>query len=275
MRYRLFLFLVTAFFVTMNVLLWRSEFGGRGHMGSPVPLEVVWEKILTCPDNSFLEIRHKGFKLGRAHWSASVGEEQGTARITTDELPPEGMIKQLSGYRLDFDGNVAIDALSRLRFTSKLSLDTNQNWQEFVLTLTLKPFTWQVRASEVLQNVTLTSEDDEGHSDRVFTFSQLRNPEKLLGEVGGAALPAALTAFGVRWPAQTPGRTNNNMALGLEWQARNDWLTIGSNPVRVYRLEARLFDRYRAVLFVSPVGEILRVELPDEIVLMNDALTNL
>ena len=65
------------------------------------------------------------------------------------------------------------------------------------------------------------------------------------------------------------------MTLGLKWEARNDRLTIGSNPVRVYRLEARLFDRYRAILFVSPVGEILRVELPDDILLTNDALSNL
>lgn len=273
MRYRFFLFLVTVFFVTMNVLLWHSEFGGGGQVGSTVPLELVWEKILTCPDNSFLEIRHKGRKVGHAHWAANLGEDPSANKVTADELPPEGMIKQLTGYRLDFDGGVSIDPLSRLGFNTRLVLDTNQNWQEFHLTLKLKPFLWQVRASEPLQNVILTSEDDDGHSERTFTFADLRNPDKLLADVGGAALPAALAAFGVRWPAQGAGRTNN-MALGLEWQARNDWLRVGSNPVRVYRLEAQLFDRYRAALFVSPVGEILRVELPDEIVLMNEGLMN-
>jgi hypothetical protein len=29
------------------------------------------------------------------------------------------------------------------------------------------------------------------------------------------------------------------------------------------------------VFFVSPVGELLRVELPDDVVLMNEALINL
>ena len=41
MRYKLYLLLVTAFFVTMNVLLWRSEFGGRGRFGTPLPPETV------------------------------------------------------------------------------------------------------------------------------------------------------------------------------------------------------------------------------------------
>jgi hypothetical protein len=271
MRYRLFLFFVTGFFITMNVLLWRSEFGANGQMGSVVPPELVWERLLTCPDNSFLEIRRKGSKIGDARWMAKVGEEANSSQLMTDELPPEGMIKQLGGYELDFDGGVALEALSRLRFTSNLKLDTNQNWQEFTLTITLKPFSWKVKASEALQNVTLTTEDDEGHSERVFKFTDLQNPGKLLREVGGAAFPAAMAAFGVGFPPLGTGRTNN-AALGLQWQARNDWLTIGSNPVRVYRLETRLFDRYHAVLFVSPVGEILRVELPDEVVLMNDAL---
>jgi hypothetical protein len=42
--------------------------------------------------------------------------------------------------------------------------------------------------------------------------------------------------------------------------------------VRAYRLKTRILDRYDIVIFVSRVGEILRVELPDEIVLTNDQL---
>ena len=56
---------------------------------------------------------------------------------------------------------------------------------------------------------------------------------------------------------------------------REDWLKLGRNPIRVFRIEAKLFDRFRAVFFVSPLGELLRVELPDDVVLMNDALINL
>ena len=44
--------------------------------------------------------------------------------------------------------------------------------------------------------------------------------------------------------------------------------------MRAYRLQARLLDRYQARIFVSRVGEILRVDLPDEVVLLNDQLAN-
>jgi hypothetical protein len=42
--------------------------------------------------------------------------------------------------------------------------------------------------------------------------------------------------------------------------------------VRVYHLQARLFDRYHIKVTVSRVGEILRVDLPDDWVLVNEAL---
>src|SRR5262245_10696628 len=183
MRYRFFLLVVTAFFITMNVLLWRSEFGARHRYGAPVPAETVWEKVLTCPDNSFLEIRHKGGKIGRAAWTANIGEALSSSKILNDELPPEGMIQQLAGYTLDFDGNVTLEELSRARFHCNLKLDTNQNWQELTLKVSLRPFSWAVHASEPLQTVTLTAEDDEGRNERVLTFADLRSPDKLLREL--------------------------------------------------------------------------------------------
>lgn len=272
MRYRIFFLAVAAFFITMNVLLWRAEFGAHGYPGAPVPPEAIWEKVLTCPDNSFLEIRHKGNRVGHAHWSASIGEELATGKAATDELPPEGMIHRLSGYTLDFGGNVALGELSRLRFDCLLKLGTNQNWREFNLKLTLKPFLWELHASEPAQQLRFTMEDDEGRTERVFRFADLGNPDRILAELGGPGLPTTLAALGIRLPAPQAG---TNVTIGLAWEGRNDWIKIGLNPVRVYRLEARLLDRYRAVLFVSPVGEVLRVELPEDILMMNDALMNL
>ena len=271
MRYRAFFLLVTAFFVTMNVLLWRAEFGARSRLGTPVPAEVVWEKVLTSPDTSYLEIRHHGVKIGRAHCVASIGEELATGKTMAEEPPPEGMIKGLSGYSLDFDGNVSLEDLSRLRFSFTLKLDTNQNWQEMSLKFIVKPFSWEIRSAAEAQIVQYITEDDEEKRTRSFTFADLRNPEKILRELGGPALPAVLGTLGL---PQNPARMSSR-APGLDWEARNDRLRIGNNLIRVYRLEARLFDRYRAVLFVSKVGEILRVELPDEIVMTNDALTSL
>jgi hypothetical protein len=104
-----------------------------------------------------------------------------------------------------------------------------------------------------------------------LTFAELRNPDKLARELGGPTLPGALAALGLPLPQNGA----SSVTLGLKWDARNDRIQIGNNLVRVYRLEARLFERVKAALFVSPVGEILRLELPGDIVMVNDALTNL
>ncbi len=61
----------------------------------------------------------------------------------------------------------------------------------------------------------------------------------------------------------------------VTWKARNDWVVMGHTSVRAYRLEATLFDRFRMMIIVSRVGEILRVELPDGWQLINDQLYSL
>jgi hypothetical protein len=49
-------------------------------------------------------------------------------------------------------------------------------------------------------------------------------------------------------------------------------LRVGHTDVPVYRLRTRLLDRFVVTIFVSRVGEILRVELPYDVVLKNDQL---
>ena len=72
-----------------------------------------------------------------------------------------------------------------------------------------------------------------------------------------------------------PGAQKGGLSLGVQWTARNDWIEIGHTSVRAYRLEATLLDRYRMRIIVSRVGEILRVDLPDEWELVNDHLITL
>ena len=265
-------FLVTLFFVTMNVLLWRSEFGGRSALGSSVPAEVVWQKVLTAPDNSFLEIRHHGRKIGTCHWSPSVGQALTTGKTMTDDLPPEGMVNELTGYSIDLNGNVALNELNRVRFSFDLRLSTNQAWQEMSLRLSLRPNVWEVHSVAAKQTIQLKTEDGAERSERFYKFSDLQNPEKILRDLGGPLLPFTLASFGIPLNKSAAGAP---VSLGLDWHARNDWLQLGHSRMRVFRLEARLLDRFKAVIFVSLVGEILRLELPDEIVLMSDALSAL
>ncbi|MDB6111148.1 MAG: hypothetical protein JWR69_2898 [Pedosphaera sp.] len=269
---RIALILIVLFWVTMNVLLWRSEFGRQNTPGSTVPVAMVWQKILTAPDNSSLEIHHHGEKIGYCRWAAILGQSPASLRTNPPaEDSPEAMQTRFSDYRIDFEGNAVLGEMAnRLRFDFSVRFSTNHVWQDFRLRLNLRPSAWDIssRASEAAIHV--RSEDDDGKSERIIKFADLQNPEALAREI---ELPMLLPLSAFGWPrgegASVP------QSLGLKWEARNDWFTIGHTSVRAYRLQARLLDRYQVVVIVSTVGEILRVELPDELVFVNDKLTNL
>ena len=268
---RVFFLLITSFFLTMNVLLWRAEFAGRGQPGSTVPLEMVFRKMLLAPDDSRLEIRHHRAFAGSLTWSPSIGEEHVSGKVITDEVQPEGMIKKVSGYNLLCDGFIAFDANTRARFEFHVRLNTNYAWQDWRLRVNLRPapYAWEVRSVAADQTVKLISEDDTGTTERLFKFSELGNPEKILRELAGPVLPGTLMALGL------PLHATPSSALALKWQARSDRLQIGHAHIKGYRLKARLLDHFEVVIFVNTLGEVIRVELPDEIVLMNMGLTSL
>lgn len=265
---RILFCLVAAFFITMNVRLWRSEFGGHNNLGH-VPVETVWHKMLIAPDNSRLEIRHHGHRIGYGTWMPAVGEDLATGKRMIEEPMPEGMISEPSSYNIDFAGHFAIDNLTRLRFGFDLRLTTNHQWQEMSLRLGLRPSTWEVQASAGSGTVKFTTTDEAGHSEQVFRLEDLQKPDKLFQQTGWPISPALIAALGLPRDAAHASPA----ALGLKWEAQNDWLKIASERMRVYRLHARLLDRFQIVLFISLEGEILRVELPDEIVLVNDQLS--
>lgn len=272
---RVLIVVITAFFLVMNVLLWQWEIAGRNDLGSPVPVRAVWEKILTAPDFSSLEILHHGRKIGDCRLVPSIGEAQRTGRVMSDEPPPEGMVRRPINYVLDLTGSVLLDpatAGQRARFSFDLKLATNYAWQEFTLRLSLRPTDWTLRSVAAEEKLRFSADEGGTHSERVFAFADLRNPDKLLRELGGPLLPATLGALGFSMPSSS---SVQNLSLGLKWEAHQDRLAIGNAKIRGYRLRARILDRYQIVLFVSSVGEILRVELPDEVVLRNEALNTL
>ncbi len=272
MRYRLFFLVVTLFFITMNVLLWHTEIAGRNHLIGGLPAEVVWDKVLTAPDNSSLTIERRGVKIGHCTWIPNLGEERATGKQPSDEPLPEGMVNQLAGYTLDLDGQLSLDDLTRLRFNLTLKLATNQALQEIVAALKIRPDSWEVRAVLASQSVQLRKEEDGVVSKKVFQLSQPSQVEALLRDMGVPLPPGTLATLGLPFGQSHPAATSS---LGLAWEARQDWLKLAHSRLRVYRLQTRLLDRYKADIYVSHVGEILRVELPQQIVLKNDALLEL
>ena len=253
----------------MNLLLWRAEYASHGESGSLVPAELVWRKILTAPDSSSLAIFQHAKKIGFCHWSTSIGDEW--AKTTEEDALEEGRAPKVAGYRIQLEGNLSIPQNGiRARFDGNLGLKKDETWQDLNIRLNLKPASWEIHSSAAEKAVKLKIEEDQARFERTFKFQEFQNPAGLLAEFGGpggAALIGGLGSLDSFGPV-IAGSANFNP----RWEARQDWLKIGRSVIRTYRLRTRLLDKYEIVIFASRVGEILRVELPGEVVLMNDQL---
>jgi hypothetical protein len=256
---------ITLFWISMNVLLWRSEFSGGVDLGSAVPVESVWQRILTAPDDSSLEISRNGEKIGYCRWRPNVGEELRAGKVGDEDFDLQGRVQALSGYRIDLEGSVSNeDPNERFRFNLHAAFDTNHQWTEIAGRFPNRSGAWEVRALAAEQTLTVHSGSSDAPWEKQLRLSDLRNPASILTELGLPMAQMALVPLGLK-------NTPSEMSLGLQWQAHNDWFTIGHSRIRVYRLRAKLVDRFEVVVIVSRIGEILRVELPNQIVLSNDA----
>ena len=257
--------LITLFFGVMNFLLWRAEFGPRNAGADAVPLSLVWRKILTAPDPSSLGIWKGDQRLGFGHWVTSVGEEF----AEMEEAPPEGNPGKIQNYQLRLDGNLNLPGDSlRVRYECSLKLATNHDWQEFNLRLSSRPTVWELRAVAAEQTVRFHTDDGQRQFNRVFRFSELRNPASLVAEFAGPAGLGFVAALGL----PHVNSTEPSALPSLRWEASSVFMIIGHEPVRVYQLQTRLLDRFDIRVFVSRAGEILRVELPSGIVLRHDQI---
>lgn len=274
---RLVFLAITAFFLTMNVLLWRSEFRAQGE-GNPVPLAAVWERILRAPDDSDLEVFHQKRKIGHLRWAANTGDSAITNAPNASDDLQEGMVRKVSGYTIDIlDGRLDLgENFKRVRFTMNTTFNPNHQWQTFNLQFIQRPATLEVNASAHNETLMLAYRQGEDLVSRTLTFAQLREPTKLLQELAGP-VPLGLLTGGLLsgLGGGGPGAelvalpVLQKVSLGLQWDSRQDWLKVGSAKLRCYRLHARLLEKHQVVIYVSRVGEILRVELPDGYMLQN------
>ena len=254
--------LVTGFWITMNVLLWQTEFGSRKNTGA-VPVQLVWEKILTAADDSSLTVFHSDKLVGACHLQTQVGEEW--SKIGDDNMPT-GRPTKGRGYRLRLDGSVVVPELTnRFRFEGDLKLDKRRNWEDVNARLTMRPYTWEIHSVAADQNIRFKMVGGLAPLDIVLRFSDLRNPAVLGYKLLGPAAGELAAEVGVLGNAPT-------MAMGVKWDAREDSLRIGRTLVQVYHLHTKIMDRYEIDAIVSRAGEILRVNLPGEFVLVNDRM---
>jgi hypothetical protein len=259
--------LIAAFFLVMNVLLWRAEVASRNEPGPTVPIENVWRRIITAPNPSTLEVHHHGEKIGMLHWIPSVAETARKDKMAPVEMP-EGMVRYPVSFDIDCSAAVFFSPEHRLRFNFDLKMSTNYTWQEFVVRFDLRPAFWELFSVATNQTVMFRMDDGSRRTERTWSFQDLRRPERIVRDLAGPVLPGLFSIIG--------GSFNFNevtqVASRLHWEARHERLLMGNARVRVYRLRLRLIDGYEATVLVSPIGELLRVDLPDQISLIHEDL---
>ena len=261
---RLTFLAIVAFWAVMNVLLWRAEYGVRGS-GIAVPVDLVWRKILTAPDASSLTVYQGREKTGFCEFSTSV--EQAMAVLDEDSPPPEGLVR-LAGYQIRFDGNVSLgDFTNRFTFSGRMQFSSSRAWRELYLKLNAHANSAEISSVATNQTVHLKIITDGQALGRTFTFADLENPgavaRTLAGDFGGGVL-GGLDLFPV---PGTPAVLGGN----LHWEAHHIRLMVGREPISAYRLETTVLDQ-PLVIYVSTLGEILRVEMPGGITAVLDQL---
>jgi hypothetical protein len=271
MRSRIFFALIAGFWLAMNLLLWRSQSGTRSLVGSAVPVQIVWDKILTAPDNSSLEIYDHDQRTGFCEWMVTgSGSVQALTQSLSRDYAPDGSVPQTGGYGLTLEGNTMIFGTNRVRFEMQLRLATNQTWQDFRLTARLPPTGWDIHANAASRQIQLKVADQEGVWRQTIHFSDLEHPETLLKEFGGSDFADLTGAAGLALQKDFISQA----AAGLQWKAHDDWMQLGHSRVRVYTLETEFFGQ-RFSIYTSRAGEILWVDAPNQLTLRNETFSHL
>jgi hypothetical protein len=262
---RLAFIAIAVFWVTMNVLLWRMEYSAQGN-DSEVPAALVWQKILTAPDASSLSIYQDGERSGFCEFSTSVETEM--AKFDADKPPPDNVAAR-SGYQIRINGNTSLgDFTNRLRFDARVSFSHRRQWRELNLKLSSRVASVEIHSIATNETVEVKIINDGLAVKRTIPFTDLHDPNALLREFAGNFAGGLLGALDLpALPEETAA-----LARPVQWEAHRDHLKAGTEPVTVYRLETHALE-YSVVVYVSTLGEILRIELPDGLVATLDEWT--
>lgn len=267
---RILYFCVIAFWLLMSLLLIQSEFGELHTAGVPIPPEVVWKKMIQATDPSLLAVTLHGptNRIGSFKWVPSLVETNEPVPPDTDQSLPEGMSQGVSNYLLDFDGSLSLTLdgwTNRVRVSMRLKTDTNAVWQEFHLQVGLRPEIWTFEADAAKQTLRVRTDGSAGSDEKVYAFKDLADSRKWMRQLGGLMLPELIAGLSQPSSSAHP--------LGFELEARRDHrLKFGAQRIRCFRLRASILGRYHMDLYLNPQsGEVIRVDLPNQIALMNES----
>lgn len=271
MQQRIILGSVTFFWLVMNILLWRWEYTDQ-RPGQEVEAASVWQKILRSPDLAYLDIYKKNRwrrPLGSFRWSSEIVDTDFIN--TTSGATLDGMIRKATGYSIEIsNGYLDLPELPRIRYKLQLDFDANIKWKSLRIDFRQVPVIATVSSTATNNTAEFNIDTGEQVTTRIVPFADLRQPSKVAALSVELFTGSKQAAPWVEYLLQGLNPAAQlNYSADLEWKARYDWLPQVSSRIRVYRLEANLSGSKLLTIYVSRVGEILRIELPNEIVIRN------
>ncbi len=264
---RLTTFVLGLFWVTMLGMLCWSEFGGNRHLGTGASMETVWEKILTSPDTSALDVRIQNTSVGYCRWAPTIIEGGAASTGSEDAKNLEGMVRKVIGYNLELTSSFnLVEDSERMRVNVTVDFNPDRTWSDLKIEFRNAEHSLEVISSASERNLSWTA---DGETMRL-TYDQLQDPTKLLGRFGGPLAAMALASN----PFIPKGTDATRLASNIQWEANYGWIRVLNQKVRCYELHTKVLNRDIKV-FVSLVGEILQIQLPNGIELVNTTETQM
>jgi hypothetical protein len=261
MTSRITLIASALFWVVMNGLLWQAEWGDRFTSGSELSPDLIWQKILDSPDSSVLSIRYQGRTLGSLEWHPSILE---VSRSNTTAI--EGMVSAPAGHAIRVSTRIhgSDSPLDRMMVLGTVELSSSNTWERLQVRVDQRPKSWEIQAEAGSDQIRMIYEEGRQRFEQTF---ETRNRAALQ-----LMLAPYLTALPSGFIPNNALSHPESLARNVSIDARSDWMQIGRSRVRVYRLSARLPGQLEATAFISRAGELLRIQLPDRLQLVNDAI---
>ena len=285
------LILTGLFWLGMNVLLWRSEYGG-GSQGNPLPVKTVISKILDTPDPSELDIFYQQQQVGHCRWVVTQlgrGDIQDDAADTVDidddvdleAAEMSGLIRDIHSYIINVDGYVQLgEDPRRVRFMLNIRLNRKWEWIRFDSKIGFKNQWMHLHADKEDEAFLLEIEQEETKWETQLSFEQLKNPQALVGQLAQENPLIAVTLTPLMGLLGSANQSESVTSLqtidwAKNWSAFSDWMTIAHSRMRIYRLESREGRKSGFTITVNRAGEIISVNAPRKISLRNENVLGL
>ena len=269
---RLILAILACFWAYMGYRLWQVEYTDQS-LGAAVDIEVVWDKILNAQDEAPLSIVNErtGEALGWMMWSPTVTRDD-----TVERPEVEGMVHTALDYSLDIDRGRIFGIEHAVDFTFSFHVGFGPNpereWTDVRLYVKQQNETvdYNVRLDAQSTNTffSLNVESDRTTNNAEIAYADLRKPDKLVrAGMELAGVNPLVTAGATLAVRNLMGKSQlaKSVSFKFPWpkQAHYDLLPDVRTRIKVYRVDVPIVEGMLLKIYINPLGEILRVEVPE------------